>query len=172
MPSYLYNAPNAIPGDITRPDETTVEPIMLKPINSVYAQAYGIPLKYVTGGAAQFDVGDTAASFAGILIREVPSVSGPGITGVPAQGFADGVPLPALPQGMATRGYVGVKCPTGTPVRGGTVYIRVVAASPKNIGDFEATADGSNNVALSNAQASWATDGVDSFGNAEIRIAR
>lgn len=172
MPAYLYNAPNGIAGDITRPDETTVEPIMLQAISSVYAQAFGIPLKYVTGGAAQFATGDTAASFAGILVREVPSISGPGITGTISQGFNDGIPLPAFPQGMATKGYVAVKCTVGTPVRGGIVYVRVVAASPKNIGDLEATADGSNNVALSNTQASWATDGVDSFGNAEIRIAR
>lgn len=166
-PAYLYAAPAGVPGAITRPDETSVEPAMLVAVSAVFAQAFGIPLKYVAGGVSQFASGDVAANFAGILIREVPSISGNTV-----EDFTGNIPNPKQVQGMAVRGYVNVKCTVGTPARGGIVYIRVVDASPKFIGDFEATSDGGNSVALSNTQASWAADGKDSFNNTEIRIAR
>lgn len=167
MPAYLKQAPNGVAGDITRTDESNVEPAMLIAVSSVFAQAFGIPMKYVAGGISQFATGDVATAFAGILIREVPSISGN-----TNQGFSDNIPNASEVQGLCVRGYVSVKCTQGTPARGGIVYIRVVAASGKFIGDLEATADGSNNVALTATQAEWATDGKDADNNAELRIAR
>lgn len=167
MPAYLFTAPNGVAGDVTRTDETNVEPAMLKPVSAVYAQAYGIPMKNVAGGISQYASGDTAAMFAGVLVREVPAISGSN-----ASGFNDTVPNPAVPNGLAVRGYVSVKCTQGTPARGGVVYIRVVADTGKFIGDFEAVADGGNSVALTTTQATWATDGKDAENNAELRIAR
>ena len=39
--------------------------------------AYGLAMQYVSGGITQWNTGSgTAASFAGILVREVPSISG------------------------------------------------------------------------------------------------
>ncbi len=166
MSAYLYQAPAGIPGDVTRVDETNVEPAMLVPVSTVYAQAFGIPMKYVAGGISQFASGDVAANFAGVLVREVP-----GISGTTAQGLTDNVPFPSVPQGLAVRGYINVKCVLGTPARGGVVYIRVVASSGHAIGDFDATSD-ADNVALSATQAEWAVDGKDADGNAELRIAR
>lgn len=51
------------------------------------------------------------------------------------------------------RGSVSVICSQGEPVIGGDVYVRKVAdESGKNIGDFEAVADGEKSVKLTNAQ--------------------
>lgn len=167
MPAYLFQAPTGVPGDITRTDESNVEPAMLIAVSTVFAQAYGIPMCYVAGGISQYSTGKVAADFAGVLVREVP-----GISGSLAQGFSDNVPFADVPQGLCVRGYVSIKCVSGTPARGGIVYIQVVATGGFAIGDFRADADGGNTVALSATQAEWATDGKDADGNAELRIAR
>lgn len=173
VPAYLFQAPTGIAGDITRTDETNVEPVMLIGVGSplVYAQAFGIPLKYVTGGVQQFNGGaETAASFAGILVREVPSISGSNASDATFDGT---VPNPLVPNGMAVRGYVSVKCAAGTPVRGGVVYVQIIADGGVPVGAFRADgADGGDAVALSATQAEWASDGMDANGNCEIRIAR
>lgn len=167
MASYLYRAPAGVPGDITRPDETNVEPAKLVAESGTYAQAFGIPMKYVSGGIKQFVGGETAPDFAGVLVREVPAISGN-----MNQGLDNTTPYPDVPVGLAVRGYVSVKCTQGTPARGGTVYVRVQADTGKAIGDFEAVSDTSLSVALTATQAEWATDGKDEFNNAELRIAR
>lgn len=167
MASYLYRAPAGVPGDITRPDETNVEPAKLVAESGTYAQAFGIPMKYVSGGIKQFVGGEIAPDFAGVLVREVPAISGN-----MNQGLDNTTPYPDVPVGLAVRGYVSVKCTQGTPARGGTVYVRVQADTGKAIGDFEAVSDTSLSVALTATQAEWATDGKDEFNNAELRIAR
>ena len=166
-PAYLYQAPAGVPGDITRPDETNVEPARLIAVSGTYAQAFGIPMKYASGGISQFASGDAATAFAGVLVREVPSISGN-----TNQGFDNTVPNPDVPNGLAVRGYVNVKCTVGTPARGGVVYVRVEADTGKAIGDFEASSDTTKSVALTATQATWASDGKDENNNAELRIAR
>lgn len=167
MPAYLYQAPNGVAGDITRTDESNVEPAMLVAVSTVYAQAFGIPMAYVANGISQWQGSNVAADFAGVLVREVPSISGN-----LNSGFTDNIPNPDQVQGLVVRGYVSVKCAIGTPARGGLVYIRTVADTGKFIGDFEAVSDPGNNVVLSATQAEWATTGKDSDNNAELRIAR
>lgn len=166
-PAYLYRAPAGVPGDITRTDETNVEPANLVASSGTYAQAFGIPMKYTTGGIQQFVGAEAATAFAGVLVREVPSISGN-----TNQGFDDAAPNPDVPNALAVRGYVSVKCKQGTPARGGVVYVRIEADTLKAIGDFEAVSDTTKSVALTSTQASWATDGKDSDNNAELRIAR
>jgi hypothetical protein len=167
MSAYLYQAPNGVIGDITRVDESNVEPAQLVALSSVYAQVFGAAMRYVTGGIQQWTTGLTKADFAGVLVREVPSISGNSNSGL-----NDTVPNPDAVQGLLVRGYVNVKCTAGTPARGGTVYVRIVSATDRPIGAFEASSDSSNSVALDAAQATWASDGVDADGNAELRIAR
>lgn len=170
MVSYLYQAPAGIPGDIVNVDETSVEPAMLVQSGSplAFPQAWGIPMVYAAGGITQYQTSNVAADFAGVLIREVPSIAGAGDLGQ----FSPTIPNSAVPNGLAVRGYVSVACTVGTPARGGVVYIRTVAAGGKAIGDFEAVSDPGNNVALSATQAEWATDGKDAFNNTTLRIAR
>jgi hypothetical protein len=119
-PAYLYQAPAGVPGDITRVDESNVEPALLVAHSGTFAQAFGIPMKYVSGGIQQFSGSEAATDFAGILVREVPSISG-SVT----QGFTDNIPNPTAIQGFCVRGYINVKCIAGTPARGGVVYVKV-----------------------------------------------
>jgi hypothetical protein len=170
MTSYLYQAPAGVAGDITRVDESNVEPanLIANGSPSTYPQAYGIPVKYATGGVAKFVTGDVAADFAGVLVREVPQISGN-----TNQGFDDTIPNPDQVTGVCVRGYVNVLCVVGTPARGGVVYVQSTANGGVAVGAFRADGtDSGNAVALSLTQASWASDGKDADNNAELRIAR
>lgn len=166
--AYTYNAPNGVAGDITRTDESNVEPAQLLAIASVYPQAFGLAMVYGVGGIQSWGTGNVAADFAGVLVREVPQIAGAGDLGV----FEPTIPNPAVPNGLCVRGYVSVLCQYGTPARGGIVYVNIQATGSRIVGGFEATFQSSFNVALSTTQATWATDGMDSANNAELRVAR
>lgn len=167
MTAYLYQAPAGVPGDITRVDETNVEPIMLI---TPFPANYGVPMMYAAGGAT-FSATPTAAAFAGILARAVPGIS-QSSSNEAVDVFQ---PNQKEPQGLVVRGYVNVLCTIGTPVRGNVVYMRTVAAGGAAIGDLEATSDPGNNVALTATpvgNVTWASDGKDAFNNAEVRVAQ
>lgn len=169
--AYTFNAPSGYAGDISRQLETNVEPAMLIAISSVYPTAFGVAVLYTPGGVGVVGSGFTASQFAGVLIRAVPQQSG-NQTDDSAAPPAGGTPDPAFPHGLMVRGYATVICGYGTPARGGSVYVRVVATSNnETVGTFDATGDSTNNVVLSFAQASWASDGKDSNNIAEIRLA-
>lgn len=165
MTSFLLKAPAGFAGDITRVDDTTVEPIFLAAAGA--PTKFGQPVKFSSGKAALMGTGSVAADFAGIMNREVPSIGS-----ATAEAFADGTLNSAVAHGMVTRGYVLVECVIGTPVRGGVVYVRVVdGGAGKPVGQFEATADGVNNVALTGVI--WASEGKEATTNiAEVRVAR
>ena len=172
-PAYLTQAPSGIPGAITRPDETNVEPAMLIALSTVFAGSYGLGMRYATGGIQQ-PSGDAATAFAGVLVRAVPSISG---SSADDAGFG-GSPLSTQVQSLAVRGYVSVVCYAGTPARGGVVYWQVTTNGAAKAGMFRADGtDSGNAVALTATQAEWATDGVGPDGNgntniAELRLAR
>lgn len=159
--AILFNAPAGVVGDVTRKLESNVESFIL----GEAFPGYGVPFKLVSGKPNVIDSGDAASVFKGILVRTAPSMSGS-----LSAGFDDNVPNIDQIQGGLVRGYCAVKCSVGTPVRGGQVYMRVTAASGKLVGDLEATADGSDNVALSGVE--WAVDGKDANGISEIRVAK
>lgn len=161
MTSFLYRAGSGVPGDITRQLDTVVEQALLN--SAKVPAAFGLPVKMTAGKLEKIEAGDTAASFYGILTRLSPSIAGD-----TAQTLGAGTPNANAVQGVMVRGYCNVACTIGTPVRNGTVYMRVVAASGKAIGDLEATADGANNVALTGVV--WNSDGKDSSNVAEIKI--
>lgn len=174
--AYTFSAPAAFAGDIINSDESNVEQAQLVGVGSpaVYPSAYGLAMKYVSGGIQQFNGGsETAPSFAGVLVREIPSISGSSAddsAAPPAGGtpWANNVPV-----GMCVRGYVAVLCVYGTPVRGTAPYVRIVGTSNnETVGTFDATSDSSNNVVLTATQAEWASDGKDSNNIAILRIAR
>lgn len=169
MVSYLKQAPAGVRGDVTRAGVSKVEPIMLVAVGgTTFPSKFGVPLKYVAGGAQQWNGGaETKASFAGVLIREVPSIAASSASDT----VDDAAPNGDYPQGMLTDGYCTVKCFAGTPARGGVVYVQIVASAGAVVGDFRADGtDGGNAVALDFQQASWATDGLDTNGIAELRV--
>ena len=104
----------------------------------------------------------TAAKFAGVAVREV----------VQANQFDPQSNPDYLDKSVAdvlTRGQCTVKCNAGTPTAGGTVYVRVAVGTDTTlpVGGFEAAADSTNTVALTNVE--WTTGNV-SDGIAEITI--
>lgn len=171
MVSYEFNAPTGVPGDITRADNSKVEPIMLVaplPAN------YGLPMKYASGaggtGATPFVAADVAGSFAGVLARAVPGISGSSVN----EQVDTFQPNSSEPQGLCIEGYISVVVQGGgTPVRGQPVYVCQTASGGHLAGQFEVGSNGGNNIPLTGTpvgNVTWASDGVDSFGNAEIRI--
>lgn len=170
-PAYLFNAPAGFAGGVTRPDESNIEPAMLIAASTVFPSVFGIPVKYVAGGIQQFNGGaETAPLFAGILIREVPGI---GTTTSDADLNGGGAPNPLLPQGLLVRGYCSVVVAVGTPARGGVVYVQIIANGGVGVGSFRADGtDSGNAIALTAAQAEWASDGVDANLVGEVRVAR
>lgn len=159
--AFLYGTPAGVAGSVSRPLDSQVESIEL---GATPPTAYGTCL-IAESGTGKFNkvTGSTvAADIKGFLVRSVPNISG-GIDNT----FASGTPNASYFQGRLIRGYVKVTCTVGTPVKSGTVYVRVVAATGKAIGDIEATADGSNNIAITGAE--WALNGKDGNNVAEIR---
>lgn len=161
MTSILYRASSGVAGDITRNDDSVVESGLLNPAK--VPTAFGAPVKMTAGKLEKIEVGDVAANFFGILTRSAPTVGGD-----TSQAFDTAVPNATSVQGVLVKGYVNVKCSVGTPARNGAVYMRVVEALPKKIGDFEATSDTTNSVLLPGV--TWASGGVDANLVAEIRI--
>lgn len=158
--AILKSAAAGVVGDVTRKLDSVIEPIML---GSAFS-AFGVPAKINgSGKLVPIAASDAATVFKGILTRSVPSMGGN-----TNQGFDDVIPNAEACHGLLVKGYVNVKCAIGTPVRGGIVYMRVVAASGKLVGDLEATADGTDNVALSGVE--WAVNGKDADNITELKI--
>jgi len=134
--------------------------IQTRPNNDTENITFGRPVMHDGSGGVINITGDfTADDFAGIASREVKS----------ALFYADqnsgGVYAPAEPVSVFQRGSISVICSVGAPELAGAVYVRTVAATGRNIGDFEAIEDTGNNVLISNAQ--WGS-GVDANGVAEL----
>ena len=172
MVSYLYQAPSGVPGDVTRKDESNIEPAMLV---SPYPANYGTAMKFAVGangtGVTPMVAADVATSFCGVLTRSAPSISGSSVN----ENISVNLPNSSEVQGLCTRGYVSVFCNAGTPVRGQPVYIVQTASTGHPAGSFETTSNGGNNIPLTGTEVgnvTWAADGIDSFQNAEIRIAQ
>lgn len=149
MVAYLKRAPSGVAGDVTRQLDTIVEPGFLNPANP--PSAFGVPVKLVDG---KFELAKGAAGFYGILSRVAPSIAGD-----TAQTFLSATPNPQSVQGIVVKGYINVLCPTGTPTRGGQVYVTSAGAF---------SADSAGNEALPGVV--WAVDGKDASNVAEVRI--
>lgn len=104
-----------------------------------------------------------ASDFQGVAVREVKSATNYADQGTGA--YAEGEAVPVM-----KRGRVNVICQNGTPAYNGDVYVRVEAnASYPNavVGGFEASADSTKSVKLTNAKWRGAADGN---GVAELAI--
>lgn len=127
------------------------------------AIAFGGAVVYSNGAVVTPGASATAADFVGVAVRETKSA-----TNYLNQNEGSYVQYDAVP--VLKRGCVNVICQNGTPALDGTVYVRVAenASIPGAVvGGFEAAADGSNSIALTNAK--W-KGGKDGNGVAEIRI--
>lgn len=132
------------------------------PLGGTAVIAFGTPLVRGENGAViPMGAGNTGNQFIGVAGREVKS---------PAEFFSQSVGqyTPEEAVSVFQRGCINVKCQKGSPAIDGTVYVRVAASGSYVVGGFEAEADGTNTVALSNAQ--W-NGPADNNGVAELRIA-
>lgn len=155
--AFLYRMPAGIPGDVTRPSNSTIEPAVLnasKPFD-----AFGVAGKITGEKFVPLEAGDVAASVYGILVRPYP-------TAASQDGLGKSTPAKAGIGDVLRRGYMTVLLRSGTSAKGGAVYIRVGApAAGKPIGGIEAAADGTDTIALPNASFMGA---ADASGNVEI----
>jgi len=149
--------PAGIPGDVTRPSNSTIEPGVFDPAKPF--TAYGVPGKVVNEKFVPLEAGDAATAVYGILVRPFPTNSsqdGLGTSTPPKTGIND----------VLRRGYMTVLLRSGTAAKAGQVYIRVGApTADKPLGGFEASADGTNTIALANTTFMGA---ADASGNIEI----
>lgn len=132
------------------------------PLGGTGSIPFGTPLVRGENGAVlPMGTGNTGNQFIGVAGREVKS---------PAEFFNQNVGqyAPEEPVSVFQRGCINVKCQKGSPAIDGTVYVRVAASGNYVVGGFEAEADGTNTVALVNAQ--W-NGPADNNGVAELRIA-
>ena len=110
---------------------------------------FGYAVKYSSGAVVPFGASDAATAFVGVATREVKTslVNG-------TAGYSEGEPVPVM-----KRGRVNVKCNVGTPALNGDVYIRIAANGGNTIvGGFEATADSTYTIKLTNAKFAGAAD--------------
>lgn len=106
----------------------------------------------------------TAAKFGGVALRVVKQATAYDDQTATAYHEKDLV-------NVINRGAVVVTCNHGTPTAGGPVFVRIAtnaSIAAGVVGGFEAEADGSNTVQLTNVQ--WTNGYVDANGVAEITI--
>ena len=107
---------------------------------------FGTPVVYGNDDSViAWNAASTAADFVGVVIDAVKSAFT-----FPATGAGSYAPNEAV--AVFERGSLNVINADNAAKLGTKVYIRTLAAAGKQIGDFEATADGTNNVLLSNAE--------------------
>lgn len=127
MTAYATRAPAGFAGELSRNEGAVVVPVALSE-----AVVYGKPVKMTSSKAENIDSGDTAANFFGVLQRSVPQIDSGNDTDTADVNYV---------QNVVRKGFVNVKCVTGTPAMGGQVYMRVVAESSQAVGDFETAYD-------------------------------
>ncbi|KAB8305795.1 hypothetical protein EH227_24860 [Rouxiella chamberiensis] len=161
MTAYLYRMPVGIAGAISRPQDLTVEPVILKSSNAF--PAYGLAGKFDTDGFfVPLSDGDTADVVKGIYVRPYPTTSQPDM--VRQVGTDKNFPGDAM-----KRGYMSVNLGSDASAikKGAPVYVVVSLDSTIDVplGGFMATSLSGKNVALTYAEF---TGAGDANGNAEI----
>ena len=124
---------------------------------------FGAPLVYSGTDVVQMGASATATQFVGVAGREIKS-SLTYLEQSPGQ-YAPGDAVSVF-----ERGSIQVFCQRGTPALGGAVYVRITASGSYEtavVGGFEAEADSSNTVQLTNCQ--WGGP-ADANGIAELVI--
>lgn len=161
MTAYLYRMPVGIAGAISRPQDLTTEPVILKSADAF--TAYGLAGKYDADGYfVPLEDGDTADKVTGIYVRPYPTTSTPDMV---RQVGSD----KNFPGDVLKRGYMTVNLGNDATAikKGAAVYVVVSVDSTIDVplGGFSATNTAGKTVALPNAAF---TGAGDADGNAEI----
>jgi len=135
------------PGSFSRNGDCIIVPRGIKSTDTV-GVSFGDPVVLNTDNTySKFGAANTAAQFAGVGIREVKQTAD---YYNPAGKYNPGDSADVI-----VRGAVCVVCNVGTPTAWGDVYVRTVlnGTIPAGVvGGFEATADGTNSILLTNAK--------------------
>jgi hypothetical protein len=153
MPAILNRMAAGIPGEVSR-SGAALESNLLGASDI----PYGAPVKMSSGLIVPLAASDTAAVIYGFLARSFPSQSA-------ASEFGSGAAPAKTLQSVLRSGYMTVTLANGAAVRGGQVYVRVTAASGKNVGDIETAADSGKAVAIAGC---LFMGPADESGNVEI----
>lgn len=155
--AIMYRMPAGIPGDVTRPSNSTIEPGVYDAAKSF--DGFGVPGKIVAEKFVPLEAGDAATVIYGLLARPYPTTSSQDPLG-------KSTPAKTGVNDILRRGYMTVLLRAGTSAKGGAVYIRVGSpVTGKPIGGIEAAADGANTIVLADATFMGA---ADASGNVEI----
>lgn len=154
MTAYLYRMPSGIAGAVSRPQDLTVEPVILNSADAF--SAYGLAGKYDANGFfVPLADGDTADKVKGIYVRPYPTTSQPDM--VRQVGTGKNFPGDAL-----KRGYIGVLVDgdASTIKKGDPVYVVV---SPDDsievpLGGFSTSSVAGKTVVLPSAEFTGAGD--------------
>lgn len=168
--AFTFRMPAGIPGEVNRAGSNiTIEPIQLASVGQA-PTLYGVPLYYdaTTGGARALVIGDTLATFAGLLVRPFPVQATAGSTNA-QQALGAGAPpnFAGALYDLLKRGYMTVLLSGAqAAVKGGAVFIWNAAAAGSHIvGGFEAANPGGSGFALTGASFMGP---ADANGNVEI----
>ena len=134
-----------------------------RPAGGSAAIPFGAPLVYSGTDVVQMGASATAAQFVGVAGREIKS-------SLEYLEQSPGEYNPGDPVSVFQRGSIQVYCQRGTPALGGAVYVRITANASYStavVGGFEAEADSTNTVQLTNCQ--WG-GAADANGIAELVI--
>lgn len=164
MAAYLFRMPSGIAGTINRNEHSTVEAQFILPTNPPNAYGIALVLDSATSKIRGVLAGDAATDVYGINVRPFPTHGAPLLNdplggGTPAGG--------AGITNVLRRGYISVILGGVVAVKkNGAVFVRVATpAAGKPVGGFEAAADGTNTIQLTNASF---TGPADAQGNTEI----
>lgn len=121
--------------------------VATRPNNSEEYITFGAPLmRDGEGGVLPVSASFTATTFEGVATSAIKT----------AWNYATqnqgGTYAPKEPVAVFQRGSINVLNPTGDATFNAPVYVRITADGAKQVGDFEATADGANSILLDNAQ--------------------
>lgn len=157
---FLLRMPAGIPGNVTRPQNATIEAQQLDTTN--FPTVYGVPVAVdaTSKNVRKIMGGDAATAIYGFYVRPFPT------TGGSSDGIGTSTPPTSGIVSILKRGYISVKLNVGTAAKNGAVYARIVANGGNTIiGGIEATSDSTNTILFANA---YFTGAADASGNAEV----
>lgn len=151
-------------GSYSRQPDSVIDTHPLSVAEDTANVTFGLGVVFDSTGAVTLPADSAVAKdFVGVAVREVKSATDYLNQSVGQYATGDAVPV-------LKRGCVNVLCQRGTPALGGAVYLRVKANSSYPtavVGGFEAEADTTNTVQLTNCQ--WKGP-ADANNVAEMRI--
>ncbi|HDL6968666.1 TPA: hypothetical protein PXM11_001861 [Yersinia enterocolitica] len=159
MTAYLYRMPTGIAGAVSRPQDLTIEPVLINTANP-FSQ-YGLAGKFSGNFFVPLDENDTADKIVGIFVRPFPTTSTP--DKVRQIGTSNNFAGDALKRGYMS---VNIGATAAGVTKGAPVYIRIADATDASpLGSVLATAIADTTVVLPNA---YFTGAGDAAGNTEI----